>query len=571
MAKDGSPASTKGMGRKQRPCRQRRVVKGPGGHGRGQWQPRATVGRPADEEVSSDSETESLVGRRRREAAEEEVEETPQEKKLRLAKQYLEELRQLGESRPRRRGEDEKELEPADLIGDRLKEDVLEQRGRLQRRAKDVQPPDPRIRVLRGHQLLTCLVISPDDRFIFSASKDGSLIKCNGKRLCVVPGGKKGTEERHMGHASQVLCMAISSEASTWLRDRNKLIMIWDAATCKRLHIFTGHRDAVSGLSFRKGTHQLYSASHDRCVKVWDVAENAYVETLFGHQDVITGLDSLTECCVTAGGRDGTVRLWKIPGSQLVFSGHQGSIDCIPINEEHMVSGADDGSVALWGLTKKKPLVLRQAHGEQGEGLQPCWISAVAALRNSDLLATGSHSGSVKLWKCGEGFRKLEHLLDIPLVGFVNSLKFSAAGDFLVAGIGQEHGTVPPPAVATCRLGRWWRIKEAKNSICIIPLKRRPQPPALNPWQLLALCPWSHWSRSFCPWSCAPHPWCSHLCALQDVSRGCHKALILLAPCLDVALPSARVCSLLSGLAVPELWNNPFCKKKNNTKTTLFT
>lgn len=43
-----------------------------------------------------------LLGRRRREAAaaEEEVDETPQEKKLRLAKQYLEELRQLGESRP---------------------------------------------------------------------------------------------------------------------------------------------------------------------------------------------------------------------------------------------------------------------------------------------------------------------------------------------------------------------------------------------------------------------------------------------------------------------------------------
>ncbi|RMB99977.1 hypothetical protein DUI87_23386 [Hirundo rustica rustica] len=436
------------------------VPQAPGAAGR----PRATAARPADEEVSSDSETESpLLGRRRREAAEEEVEETPQEKKLRLAKQYLEELRQLEEER----AEEEEELEPPDLIGDRLKEDVLEQKGRLQRLvAKDVQPPDPaRIRVLRGHQLpVTCLVISPDDKFIFSASKDGSLIKCkwevdSGKRLCVVPGGKKGTEERHMGHASQVLCMAISSDGKYLATgDKNKLIMIWDAATCKRLHIFTGHRDAVSALSFRKGTHQLYSASHDRCVKVW----------MFGHQDIITGLDSLSrECCVTAGGRDGTVRLWKIPEeSQLVFSGHQGSIDCIQlINEEHMVSGADDGSLALWGLTKRKPLVLaRQAHGEQeAQGLQqPYWISAVAALRNTDLLATGSHSGSVKLWKCGEGFRKLEHLLDIPLVGFVNSLKFSAAGDFLVAGIGQEH-----------RLGRWWRIKEAKNSICIIPLKQK--------------------------------------------------------------------------------------------------
>ncbi|NXT24343.1 U3IP2 protein, partial [Syrrhaptes paradoxus] len=359
-----------------------------------------------------------LLGRRRREEAEEEVEETPQEKKLRLAKLYLEQLRQHGESRPAR---GRCPVGPPQALSP-----ALTPRGSPAHipLSLQVQPPDPAsIRMLRGHQLpVTCLVISPDDRFIFSASKDGSLIKCkweveSGKRLCVVPGGKKGTEERHMGHASQVLCMAISSDGKYLATgDRNKLIMIWDAASCKRLHIFTGHRDAVSGLSFRKGTHQLYSASHDRCVKVWDVAENAYVESLFGHQDVITGLDSLSrECCVTAGGRDGTVRLWKIPEeSQLVFYGHQGSIDCIQlINEEHMVSGADDGSVALWGLTKKKPLALaRQAHGMQdADGLQrPYWISAVAALRNSDLLATGSHSNSVKLWKCGEGFRKLEPL-----------------------------------------------------------------------------------------------------------------------------------------------------------------
>ncbi|NXL44747.1 U3IP2 protein, partial [Podilymbus podiceps] len=443
--------------------------------------------------------------RRRREAAEEEVDETPQEKKLRLAKLYLEELRRHGESRPA----------PGAGPAGRVRARYSHAWGRGQGRpahiplSLQVQPPDPAsIRMLRGHQLpVTCLVISPDDRFIFSASKDGSLIKCkweveSGKRLCVVPGGKKGTEEQHMGHASHILCMAISSDSKYLATgDRNKLIMIWDAATCKRLHIFTGHRDAVSGLSFRKGTHQLYSASYDRCVKVWDVAENAYVETLFGHQDVIMGLDSLSrECCVTAGGRDGTVRLWKIPEeSQLVFYGHQGSIDCIQlINEEHMVSGADDGSLALWGLTKKKPLALaQQAHGMQdAQGLQqPYWISAVAALRNSDLLATGSHSASVKLWKCGEGFRKLEPLWDIPLVGFVNSLKFSAAGDFLVAGLGQEHryhspclalpwGAAAPPGLAECdshliyRLGRWWRLKEAKNSICIIPLKQKAGAPS---------------------------------------------------------------------------------------------
>jgi ribosomal RNA-processing protein 9 len=48
-----------------------------------------------------------------------------------------------------------------------------------------------------------------------------------------------------------------------------------------------------------------------------------YVETLFGHQDHILALDSLRgETCVTAGGRDRTVRCWKIVDeTQLVFRG----------------------------------------------------------------------------------------------------------------------------------------------------------------------------------------------------------------------------------------------------------
>ena len=43
--------------------------------------------------------------------------------------------------------------------------------------------------------------------------------------------------------------------------------------------------------------------------------------------------------------------------------------------------------------------------------------------------------------------------------GFVNGLEFSQDGDFIVAGIGQEH-----------RLGRWWRRKDSKNSVLCIPL-----------------------------------------------------------------------------------------------------
>lgn len=51
----------------------------------------------------------------------------------------------------------------------------------------------------------------------------------------------------------------------------------------------------------------------------------------FGHQDAITALDSLSrERCVTAGGRDRSVRVWKIAEEyQLVFHGHEWVSICL--------------------------------------------------------------------------------------------------------------------------------------------------------------------------------------------------------------------------------------------------
>lgn len=33
-----------------------------------------------------------------------------------------------------------------------------------------------------------------------------------GKKLHTIPGGRKGTEDRHIGHTAHILCMAISSD-----------------------------------------------------------------------------------------------------------------------------------------------------------------------------------------------------------------------------------------------------------------------------------------------------------------------------------------------------------------------
>ncbi|XP_011676652.2 U3 small nucleolar RNA-interacting protein 2 isoform X1 [Strongylocentrotus purpuratus] len=431
-----------------------------------------------DEEILSDSDIDGPdddEGRGSSDAPsenEEEEQETAQEKRLRLTKQYLAQLEA-----------EEKEVEDSltpdrDAIAHRLKSELLEQSGKLQKlvASEYTAPSSDDLCVLRGHQLaITCMVISSDNKYIFSGSKDCSIIKWNaatGKKEHKIPGGRKGTEDKHIGHTAHILALAISSDDTLLVSGcRNKLIHVWDPQTCGLKHTFKGHRDAISGLAFRKGTHQLFSASHDRSVKIWNLDEMAYVETLFGHQDAITGIDSLTrDRSITSGGRDNSIRVWKVlEESQLIFNGHSGSIDCVKlINEDHFISGSEDGSIAVWSVMKKKPLsITRNAHPgpvgtSEGSNTKENWISCVAALQGTDLVASaGSKDGTIRFWQCSEGYKTLSPTFQVTMEGFVNAMQFSSDGTFLVAGVGQEH-----------RLGRWWRLKEAKNSIVIVRLRK---------------------------------------------------------------------------------------------------
>jgi ribosomal RNA-processing protein 9 len=152
-----------------------------------------------------------------------------------------------------------------------------------------------------------------------------------------------------------------------------------------------------------------------------------YIDTLYGHQSEVMGVDSLYKERAISCGRDKSVRVWKVvEETQLVFRGHTASIDCVSfVNEEQFVSGSEDGSIALWSSQKKKPVaLLKDAHGttkSANPDLAPTsnWITSITAFRNSDIFASGSHDGFIKLWSTNSGSKghlDIKPIVSIPTV-----------------------------------------------------------------------------------------------------------------------------------------------------------
>ncbi|KAJ1674239.1 pre-rRNA processing protein, partial [Spiromyces aspiralis] len=246
--------------------------------------------------------------------------ETPAEKRLRLAKEYIAKMKHD-------LSVDADEFDAAkvdqDLIADRLVKDSLERSGKIHKiiaeyYSKPVRNADVRY-LKNGHHLsVTCVVVTPNGKYVYSGSKDGSIVKwdfATGKRLKTFPGQKKTSKkDTSKGHRDQVLCLAVSSD-SAYLASggKDRQIHVWSIETDEHLVTFHQHKDSVTGLAFRRGQNQLYSCSLDRMVKLWNVDELAYAETLYGHQDGILAISTLQrEQAVTVGSRDRNLRLWKV-------------------------------------------------------------------------------------------------------------------------------------------------------------------------------------------------------------------------------------------------------------------
>ena len=463
-----------------------------------------------DEDIESEEDDYAI---QEEDSVDEEEEETVEAKKLRMAREYLSKVQEEEES-----GEDSEEEsddEEMDKVGKRIARDRLRKSGLLQSRIAesvlsgvesmkaDVEKKlgeadsglsaekyakawldSKNISYHRGHDLTpTCVTLSQDGRMAFSGAKDGSVIQWDveaGKKtsyvLPIIKNGDIYADETTMNNRNEREVLAVASsydDRYLAIGGRDNCVRIFDIRTLgksgsKPISKMEGHKKPVTSLSFRNRTLDLYSGSEDRCIRRYDLNAMTYVETLYGHQSPVVAIDCANKNRPVSVARDRTVRVWKVEeDSHLVFrpGGDVGSAECISaIQDGWFVTGHDDGRLSLWREEKKRPVgqVIVAAHGYEGvTGGVPRGVMCCNALGMSDVLATGSNDGYLRLWKVSTEEREagIEALDKIPVHGHINSIAMGPGGKFCVGAVGQEP-----------RLGRWDRVPRAKNRFAIIKL-----------------------------------------------------------------------------------------------------
>ncbi|CEG37568.1 transducin-like 3 [Plasmopara halstedii] len=178
-----------------------------------------------------------------------------------------------------------------------------------------VSPPELTITTLgavKAHDKdVNALAVSPNDRFIASASQD-KLIKVwysqqsGTSRLLtlagVCRGHKRGVWSVEFSPVDQ--CLASASG--------DKTVKVWSAKDFTCLKTFEGHTASVLSVQFACAGMQLMSAGADGLVKLWTIKSSECEATLDNHEDKIWALSVAKDSSeMVSGGADSTINIWR--------------------------------------------------------------------------------------------------------------------------------------------------------------------------------------------------------------------------------------------------------------------
>jgi len=281
------------------------------------------------------------------------------------------------------------------------------------------------VRTLPGHAgVVYTLAFAADGRRLASGGDDQAI------KVWDVAAGRE--VQSLPGQGADVLGVAFHPDGKRLAAARGKAldpsrpgdIKVWDLDSGTVVQTLQGHKGLVTSVAYSPDGTRLASGSEDQKVFVWNaqsgervlVLEEAASPTgkdgdnrvlvfrdarnnreaavklhLAGIQGVAFSPDSQL---VAAAGSDSTVKLWQLPGGQLLraLRGHEGPVYAVAFSPDgkRLASASEDQTVRIWSGTTGRELSTFKGHLDA--------VGGVAYSPDGTRLASASADQTVKVW-----------------------------------------------------------------------------------------------------------------------------------------------------------------------------
>ncbi|MDB5711188.1 MAG: repeat-containing protein [Sphingomonas bacterium] len=197
------------------------------------------------------------------------------------------------------------------------------------------------------------------------------------KRIHLWPIDDSGPGRVFAGHSLNIWHIAFSSDGRTIASGSfDRTLKLWDVASGHLLRSVTGHTEGIVGLDVRKRDGLIATGGDDGTIRLWR-RDGVPLRTIAAGQFVDTVAFSSDGEWLAAGGREShgrnavfkellgrrpdgghgvSARIWRVRDGAMVaaFDRQEDDVVAVAISPDGtwFASGSDDGSVALWRLTR---------------------------------------------------------------------------------------------------------------------------------------------------------------------------------------------------------------------------